>query len=101
MNYEEIKAFHQCLLSNLNEEELKTNFDLFQLFQIKLNQKETEGKEVLICAECDKEYVSEANYRKHMKVHQKEFEKSQVDNSKKNLQQILMVYSWFSILMVD
>ena len=73
--YEEIKAFHQCLLSNLNEEELKANFDFFHLFQIKLNQKETEGKEVLICAECDKEYVSEANYRKHMKIHQKEFEK--------------------------
>ena len=37
-------------------------------------------KEVLICAECDKEYVSEANYRKHMKLHQREFKKTQGDN---------------------
>ena len=78
-SYECIKAFHQCLLSNLNEEELRANFQFFQLFQIKLKTEET-LKEVLTCAECDKEYVSEANYRKHMKLHQREFEKTQVDN---------------------
>ena len=91
--YENVLQFHRLILGAKFEEELFQQCnDLFDILSVDYSQKTSKmpisksyfSKSVLVCGECDKEYVNEACFKSHMLLHEQFLKKVALKETKDN-----------------